>query len=162
MHKQSTKRRKGNRSKGISNSNYRLPESVAKRIKELFGALDSEQDFATEYLKSEYLSKFCESIPGSADLRRSAAIEKWRLVDAENANTNQRLLDRDPGYNILPRVSYSAFCRFARRLVRDILGTLEDSIVLGSFSGGASTSRKRVESSSASKFVGQASFSLTS
>jgi hypothetical protein len=41
-------------------------------------------------------------------------------------------------------------------LVAEILGPLDDEIVLGSFSGGASTSRKRTESLPAQKFIGEA------
>jgi hypothetical protein len=62
----------------------------------------------------------------------------------------------DKGFNILPRVTLESFLRFARQLTARILGDLSDEIVLGSFSGGASTSRRRSRSHPALKFVGGA------
>jgi hypothetical protein len=41
-------------------------------------------------------------------------------------------------------------------MIRDILGPLSDEVILGSFSGGASTSRRRTESHPAQKFIGKA------
>jgi len=48
------------------------------------------------------------------------------------------------------------FLRFARNIIRDVLGPLHDEVVLGSFSGGASTSRGRTVSHPANKFAGEA------
>lgn len=157
MHKHSSRRRqRGQRKSGRFNANLRLSESAQTRIRNLFGEIDSEGNFALDYLRSEYTSKFCEVDSASADLRRSAAIEKWLTVETKNANTNMRLSSIDDGWNILPRVTIKTFLGFARNLVKDILGPLRDEVVLGSFSGGASTSRKRTESHAAQKFVGQA------
>jgi hypothetical protein len=45
---------------------------------------------------------------------------------------------------------------FAQNIIAKILGPIPEELVLGSFSGGASTSRRRTESLPALKFTGQA------
>jgi len=138
------------------NANTRIPESVSTHITNLFREFECEGSFAAEYLKSEYLSKYLDEGVVSGETRKRNAITKWLKAEKRNAITNRILEYRDPGYNILPRVSYSSFLRFARRIISDVLGPLDDQIVLGSYSGGASTSRRRLVSSPANKFTGQA------
>lgn len=135
------------------NANVRLPESAVSAILGLVEALGDEDDTALTYLKSEYLSKYCDESLVPADVRRSAAIAKWMKQEESNRARNAWLRGVDPGYNILPRVPFSSFLRFARRLTAQILGPLRDDVVLGSFSGGASTSKRRTESSPARKFT---------
>lgn len=157
MHKQRIRRDRGE-CKRWRNANFRLPESAKQSLLDLFTGVEggAEGSFDLGYLVSEYLSKLC--LPGKeeSDLRRSRAIEKWYETERRNAITNTRLRERDPGFNILPRITRSSFLRFATRLVSDILGPLRDELVLGSLSGGASTSRNRTVSNPAFKYVGQA------
>jgi len=156
MHKHRTSIR--SRRKKWRNANRRLPTSAVELLANLPRELGAEGTdyFAAIYLTSEYRSKYLDEGVVSSAERRSAAIEKWKLAEAKNAVTNRILRERDLGYNILPRVTYSQFLKFGRRLVADILGPLRDEVVLGSFSGGASTSRNRTESHPAQKFCGQA------
>lgn len=138
------------------NANGKLSESCTAAIRDLPRFLDGQEGFAYDYLRTEYLSKYCaeDLVPGSE--RRSAAISKWAETERRNAGTNQRLRGMDRGYNILPRVTFYSFLKFAQRLISDVLGPLTNELVVGSFSGGASTSRRRTESSPAQKFTGQA------
>jgi hypothetical protein len=112
--------------------------------------------FSTSYLAFEFTSKFCDVDRGSAEKRRSAAIEKWLKIEEQNVEFSSHFIEIDPGYNVLPRVSFSSFIKFARRLVAEVLGELTDTIVLGNFSGGSSTSRTRASSEKSGKFVGLA------
>lgn len=154
MRKQSNKTRRTR--KREHNANSPLCPAAISAIREIPGFLEGDADFSMEYLRSEYLSKFCSERLVPASLRRSAAIEKWYSTENRNADTNQRLRNCDYGYNILPRVTMKSFLSFARKLVNDILGPLNDDLVIGSFSGGASTSRRRTQSHPAQKFVGMA------
>lgn len=154
MHKH---RKSGNRTvTRWRNANCDLSESASTYITNLLGEIGCEGTFAVDYLRSEYLSKYLDEDTTPAALRKSNAIRKWLSTEEKNSITNRILEHRDPGYNIIPRVSYSSFLRFARRIISDVLGTLNDSIVLGSYSGGASTSRRRLMSSPAHKLSGQA------
>jgi len=138
------------------NANTLLEPSVSQSIVDLLTEVDLGESFPVEYLRSQYLSKFCDEGLTPAATRASAAIAKWVSTEEINRVTNARLKDRDPGYNIMPRVAYSSFLRWARKLISDVLGPLRDQVVVGSFSGGASTSRRRTESLPAFKFAEQA------
>lgn len=140
------------------NANSTIPSAVSNSIVELLKERGAEwgDDFSVKYLNEQYLSKYCSEDLVPAETRREAAISKWIATEETNRATNVRLAERDPGYNILPRITYSAFLKFARRLVSDVLGPLTDSIVLGSFSSGASTSRRRTHSLPAMKYSDKA------
>lgn len=137
-------------------SNRTLSESESALIRSLAERLDGELGFELQYLQSEFLSKFCEDSIVSPDDRRQNAIDKWVNTELSNAETNLRLRHMDEGFNILPRVTFSRFVRHCRRLIASILGPLSDELVLGTFSGGASTSRSRRESLPALKYLGVA------
>jgi len=157
MHKHRTKRDRTSRR--MADANYRLDSTAKNAIMTLAERLpvtDGDEFEAVRYLKSEYLSKYCDEGLVPADERRSNAIAKFVQCELRNAETNLRLPGVDEGFNILPRVSWSRFIRFARQLTRDILGPLRDGVVLGGFSGGASTSRLRTASHPAQKFEGMA------
>jgi len=154
MHKH---RKSGKRGiKKWRNANRDLPESASTYITNLLGELGCEGSFSVEYLSSEYLSKYLDEDVTPAETRKKNAITKWLSTEERNKVTNFILEYRDPGYNIMPRIAYSSFLRFARRIIADVLGPLNDSVVLGSYSGGASTSRRRHMSSPAHKLTGQA------
>jgi hypothetical protein len=110
----------------------------------------------TDYLKANYLSKFVGPLTDSPLLRRTRAIEKWLETERQNEETNERLIITDGEYNILPRVMLSRFVDFCTDLVIRIIGEVppEESLI-GSFSGGASTSRPRTVSHPATKYVGK-------
>ncbi len=111
----------------------------------------------TDYLKSEIVSKYVSKDTDPADVRRNRAIFKWLCTERENEATNDRLLLTPEEYNILPRVPFGKFVEFCRDLIRDILGdTVPVDALIGSFSGGASTSRSRTKSHPSSKYLGKA------
>lgn len=142
--------------KRLANANSRLPESVKTSVIGVTNSIVGGENAAATYLIEEYRSKFCdESItPGSE--RRANAVSKFLGSEERNRTTNEWWRSRDEDFNILPRVPLRRFLRFARRLIREILGPLSDELVLGSFSGGASTSRPRTTSHPAWKFDGKA------
>lgn len=155
MHKRNRKIKGGFRARS-RNANTRIPPSAADFIETLLGEFDDEWDPGVVHLRNEYLSKLCSEKLVPAEERRSAAIRKFAMTEVRNAETNRRLRTIPPDWNILPRVGFGSFLRFSRSLISRILGPLHDSIVLGSFSGGASTSRRRTQSHPAQKFAGQA------
>lgn len=152
MHKQSER---GQRCKSDArgNANHELSPDCQSAIESLTGFLDGQNDFASTYLRSEYLSKLNDERLVTASDRRLAAIRKWKSVERRNAETNRRLRGLDRGYNILPRIGFYSFLGFTQHIISEVLGPLHDEVVLGSFSGGASTSRRRTESSPAHKFA---------
>jgi len=128
-----------------------LTNQFISRIEGLRGSVK------TDYLKSLYLTKYVSSETAPALTRRNAAIRKWLAAEADNEGTNVRLLLTHAEYNILPRVSYERFTVWCRDFIRNIIGdTPPIDALIGSFSGGASTSRGRTESSPSSKYLGQA------
>ena len=153
MQEHQTKRRRSGR--GFANANLELSESARTTVYEAIHAFNGRTDFASTYLTAEYHSKYCDESVVPGPVRRDAAIRKFLECEERNAITNLVLERIDPGFNILPRVSFVSFLRFARRLIRDILGPLSDEVVLGEFSGGASTSRPRTRSHPALKFTGE-------
>ncbi len=155
MQKQRTNGQSGHRRKW-RNANDSVPESVSNYVRELTSELGDQGDFALDYLKSEYLSKYLDEEATPALVRKSRAVAKWLVTEEKNLLTNEILRTRDAGFNILPRITSSAFLKFARGIITNVLGPLNDTLVLGSYSGGASTSRGRTESSPARKFAGQA------
>lgn len=111
----------------------------------------------TDYLKEEIFSKYVDESTDPADLRRARAIEKWLATEKVNEVTNERLLTTHEEYNILPRVTFADFVAFSRDIIQGILGdVVPEEALIGSFSGGASTSRNRTSSHPAGKYLGQA------
>lgn len=153
---QKHRNKQNRRSHGWKDFNRKLSESESKRIVSLVEGFDARPEFAFQYLHSEYLSKFCQESDVPAAVRKQNAIDKWLAAEKANAITNDRLRGLDRGFNILPRVTWYQFLRFAQHLMETILGPLSNEVVLGSFSGGASTSRSRRDSHPAVKFTGLA------
>ena len=144
------------RNRRMASANYRLSESVRASILGCVNSIDGGEDFASTYLRKEFLAKFCDESLVPASERRSAAIGKFRDCELKNSITNEKFRSLDLDFQVLPKVTMRRFLRFCRNLIRDILGPLRDEVVLGAFSGGASTSRRRTESHPASKFTGMA------
>lgn len=136
------------------NANFELSAACRDLVKSLSERVPAGT-FATDYLRTEYLSKFNGEGTCPPEERRSAAIRKWRDTERINAETNRRLRGRDRGYNLLPRITFDRFLGVAQNLISSVLGPLDDAVVLGSFTGGASTSRSRTASQPAQKFHGQ-------
>ncbi len=151
------KNNKSRKSRAIKmkNQNTRISSSVQTLIGMIPDRL-LDESFATSYLKNEFLSKLNDSDSHSAGLRRLAAIQKWKATEDHNKLFSEAFSLIDQGWNVLPYVTMKSFIKYARRLIQNVLGELQDQIVLGNFSGGASTSRSRRASEKSGKFVGMA------
>jgi len=137
-----------------------LPSNLTTLLVEKINGLRSS--VKTDYLKSEIDSKFVSKDTDPAADRRARAIFKWLCTERENEATNERLLITHEEYNILPRVAFGKFVEWCRDLTRDIIGdTAPIEALIGSFSGGASTSRNRTQSHPASKYLGKAHVTLS-
>lgn len=143
MHKHSNTKK--TTKKRMKNANFRLSAPVVDLLTNLTALVD-DHDFASQYLVREYLSKYADPQADLAEARKAAAIAKFLATDEENKRTNERLLGLDGGYNILPRVSLNKFLSVCRDIVRKTLGRLNDDLTVGAFSGGSSTSRRRLRS----------------
>lgn len=143
------------RSSSIHDANVSIPESITQ---ELFSRIDALPACRkASYLKSVVRSKFVSQETDSAEVRRQRAIEKWLAVESNNEATNARLLTMCGDTQILPHVTWRRFLAHAQGLVAEMLGeTVPEEALLGSFSGGASTSRKRTMSHPARKYLGRA------
>lgn len=114
-------------------------------------------DVKSRYLVSEVVTKFVSADTDPAPVRKQRAINKWLATERENEATNERLLITSEEYNILPRVSFGSFVQWCRDTVARTLGeTVPIEVLIGSFSGGASTSRNRTISHPAGKYLGRA------
>jgi len=110
-----------------------------------------------DYLRSLVWSKFVSSDTDPAPLREERALQKWLNAEAVNAETNDRLISTPPDAVLLPTVRFSRFVEWVRNFISSIIGdTVPVDVLYGSFSGGASTSRNRLNSHPANKFVGEA------
>jgi len=109
-----------------------------------------------DYLLREMLSKYVTLDADQALQRKSAAIAKWLNIEVTNEVTNLRLLTTDPEYCILGAVTFETFINWCRDYCSSIIGdTPSLESVIGSFSGGASTSHPRTCSHPGSKYLGE-------
>jgi hypothetical protein len=90
-----------------------------------------------DYLESEILSKYVDVTTVSAKLKRSRAIEKLLLTEEQCKSINE------DGYGTSSPILSSVLHR-AKDIVSNVLGDFDYSVYYrSSFSGGASTSRKK-------------------
>lgn len=128
-----------------------LTETLIERLLNLRGSVK------TDHLKKELLTKYVSSDTDPAELRRGRAVTKWLAAEQQNERTNVRLLETCEEFRILPHVTYATFMAFCRDLIVKIIGeTPSIDVLIGTFSGGASTSRKRTQSHPARKYLGKA------
>ena len=148
----------GNRKRRI-NPDFRITGDLTSTlIRDLDKILASDTSFRFQYMRSVWLSKYCEPSREGAELRQKRAIEKWLAVEDVNRETNERLRRfRDSSVDVLPGVPAQKFFSKMREMVSNVL-VCDPSLDLleGGFSGGASTSKKRSTSSPARKFQAQA------
>lgn len=135
--------------------NMKMPVDLTEML--IAKLMNLESSVKTDYLKEQMLSKYISDDTDPPHIREVRAVNKWLSTEKENEATNDRLITTSGEYNILPRVSLSDFTSFCRDIVIDIIGeTAPIEALIGSFSGGASTSRNRTESHPASKYLGRA------
>lgn len=117
-------------------------------------------DFAVHYQLQSFTSKYVDENTDSAELKRTRAIVKWLAVEDRNARTNSRLYNTDPSFTLDGakggRVHGWRILLKAGSIIRKTIGNVPPDLLLseGTFSGGASTSRKRGPACLVSKFVG--------
>jgi hypothetical protein len=146
-----TKRNPGSRSRNPMELPIDLTPQLVEKIRSL------QSSVKTDYLKQQFLSKYVSDATDPPEVRRQRAINKWLATERENEATNDRLLITPGDYQILPRVAFSSFVEFCRDLISDIIGdTPPIESLIGTFSGGASTSRNRTCSNPACKYLGKA------
>lgn len=150
-----TKYRRTSRKDRIS-ANIEVPLNITTDLCRKINDLP-DIDFKTRYLKEVFLSKYVGDDTDPASLRRSRAIEKWLRAEQANADTNLRLQHLPLDYQILPGVGLGRFVDWIRKYIETTIGAVPPvDCLIGSFSGGASTSRSRTASHPALKFVGEA------
>lgn len=115
-------------------------------------------NFAVAYQLKMFLSKYVDENTDPPELRRHRAIVKWLAVESRNKRTNSRLYETDPSFK-LPngdRASGWSILLRAAKYVEDVIGSSppHDLFLKGSFSGGATTSRKRGPACLVAKFMG--------
>lgn len=137
------------------NANFRIPESITPEFIDRIAGI--KQSLKSDYLHPAFLSKYVSSDTDPADVRKQRAIFKWMCAEQNNAATNDRLLLTNAAYNILPRVGFMEFVEWTRKLIETTIGaTFPWDSLIGTFSGGASTSRNRTLSHPAGKYLGKA------
>lgn len=126
----------------FNDRNVRLPTDVLPLVRQWVDNLpDGNPSY--DYLKTVVFEKFVSRDTSPADIRRSRAIEKWLKVDEVNAETNERLMSTPGRTVLLPTVRFGPFVDWVRSFIEQIIGAVPPEAVFdGSFSGGATTSRK--------------------
>lgn len=149
---------------------YRLSSSLTGYLTDaLLEILKKDPSEKARYLQQHLLSKFLTSDANGAVRRQQLAIEKWLAVELHNASINRGFSDSllqpvmtvevasRKGRITAKRVSLGQILDRARKVIHATIG---DSPSLdpfdGSFSGGASTSKKREHGHPAVKFLDKA------
>ena len=143
----------------LKTADYPLPRSLTHEfVQDLHQVLSSDDAFEASYLSSTLLSKFDEGSSSGTHERRSRAIEKWLDVETTNKTTNARLIGLgNSSIDVIPGVSARAFLGRVERIIAQILPFSPSlDIANGGFSGGSSTSKKRVRGHPALKFLDKA------
>lgn len=142
----------------LKNANRHVPPALTDWIRQDLRALvDSSDEFKFAYLGEQMWTKFVGPETDPADVRRQRAINKWLATERNNEATNDRLVGTAADFNILPRVTYETFMSKVADIVEGVIGAVPPpESLIGDFSGGASTSKTRLQSSPALKFLEKA------
>jgi hypothetical protein len=118
-----------------------------------------QEDWKFQYLQLQYLKKYVGDDTSPACERRTRAINKWLACERDNESTNDRLLSVAASEKI-SGVTYERFMDKIRSIVEGVLGAVpETDLLLGGFSGGASTSKRRLEAHPSNKYLEKADIS---
>ena len=143
-------------SQSVRNENIRMPDSITSEFIQRIESLP-RTSIKTDYLIEQYLSKFVSQDTDPPAVRRTRAINKWLATERNNEATNVRILTFHEEYQVLPRVGFRRFVDWTRALIETTIGAVPPlDTLIGSFSGGASTSRDRKTSYPAGKYLGKA------
>lgn len=132
-----------------------IGDSFQSELVQLVTELSQTEGFKGAYLRDELLSKYVDNTTTPANVRRQAAIHKWKLAEERNQQTNLRLLlgDEDFGWTTSDRLIFKA-----REVISSILGETppEDILSSGTHTFGASTRIGRGPQAAFFKHVGKA------
>nr|APG77021.1 hypothetical protein [Beihai levi-like virus 22] len=149
------KKRKRDRKPDANFLPSHIGEAFQNQLVDLVDRLAENGGFKEKYLRSELLSKYCDSKTTPADVRRSSAIKKWQSVEKRNAITNRRLSigDEDFGWT-----TSDIIIDDARKFISKVLGTLDQKKVFRriSHTNGASTRISRSPKAAIEKHEGKA------
>ncbi len=138
-----------------ADANFRVPEGLTETFREKLSQWHPTRK--VEYLLEQAFSKYVSDDTAPAAIRRARAIEKWLYTESMNEATNHRLLTVSEEYNILPRITWAEFRSKCQMFIASIIGEVPPvEALIGSFSGGASTSRPRTSSHPSGKYLGKA------
>lgn len=106
------------------------------------------------YLRDQILTKYLGPDGASPAERRHAAIAKWHSVELLNAKTSERLWKSEASFSF----GYSeTLLKHASSVIEEIIGKAPpEGILYGSFSSGASTSKRKKPGVIARKYMEQA------
>lgn len=106
---------------------------------------------------SKYSSPGLSVMTGKADVgpsdRKSRAISKWLATEQRNKKTNNRLIFQSCDFGFS---TSSDILKLARKYILQTIGKAPPRVILGSFTGGASTRISRSPGNIAAKFEGKA------
>ncbi len=146
--------------KPLRTADFPVPRNLTDDfIASMSSALATDTSVEARYLSQIWLSKFVSDSTLSPELRRSKAIDKWLLTEQTNERTNERLQrwSNSDSVHVLPGVSSRKFLDKVASIVSQILPwTPSLDLLNGGFSGGSSTSKKRVDGHPAIKFLDKA------
>nr|WKV33743.1 MAG: RNA-dependent RNA polymerase [Riboviria sp.] len=104
-----------------------------------------------------WLTKYVSPETDPAELRRSRATDKWLRTERKNRLTNARLESSADTMFVEERLSFGKVLARAQQVILETIGASPSLCPLhGGFSGGATTSRRRVEGHPAFKFLDKA------
>lgn len=133
-----------------------IPDGLGRKFrKQLVHLVDqlSNQGFKGDYLRKEAFSKFLDERAVPGEVRKEAAIRKWKTAELRNAKTNSRLLfEEDFGW-----VETDHLIELIRSEIQRVIGPVvyPDVLMLGTFTNGASTRVPRSPAASVVKLTGE-------
>lgn len=136
-----------------------LPRELSSQVLADIASLVADSpDFKRRYLHEQFLSKYISAETDPAEVRRRRAIDKWLTTEGRNAMTNVRLRSATSGdFFFYEGVSYRKLTERVKVVVRSVIGeSPSEHWGYCSFSGGATTSRRRSEGHPAFKYLTQA------
>ncbi|DAD50869.1 TPA_asm: RNA-directed RNA polymerase [ssRNA phage SRR5466729_1] len=131
---------------------FHLSRDLDKRLRtEFLTLVENDETFKGRYLKSEIFSKFVGFETDAASLRRQRAIDKWRATELRNARTNVRIFCGETNFGF---TTSERLLNLARVHILQLLGVAPPSdVFFGTYSNGASTSKRRGVGLVARKFA---------
>lgn len=133
-----------------------LPRTVDVELRRDFQTLlekkvSVDATFKEKYLLQEIFSKFVGHDTDSAADRKQRAVDKWLSVELRNSKTNSRLYFDEANFG---RFTSTDILEFARKAISKLLGNVTpESVLFGTFSNGASTSKRAGWANVARKFA---------